>query len=112
MVVSTSSTSDCFLPIWPEFGGEGISLSSKCKSATCCNLTIFAKYFRPYYNYFRSHFRLELVCTVNKAVVCQEKIAGEKVSPMCHMALNPVSMAIMVCREQLIWTYTINDETR
>ena len=44
--------------------------------------------------------------------MCQEKIAGEKVSPVCYMALNPVSMAIMVCREQLIWIYTIVDETR
>lgn len=56
--------------------------------------------------------RLELVCTANRSVVCQEKIAGEKVSPVCYMALNPVSMAIMVCREQLIWTYTIVDEAR
>ena len=56
--------------------------------------------------------RLELVCIANKSVVCQEKIAGEKVSPVCYMALNPVSMAIMVCREQLIWIYNIVDETR
>ena len=56
--------------------------------------------------------RLELVCTLNNEVVCQERISGEKVSPMCHMALNPISMEIVVCREQLIWIYNIVKERR
>jgi hypothetical protein len=56
--------------------------------------------------------RLDMVCTINQEVVCQERISGEKLSPMCHMALNLVAMEIVVTREQLIWTYNIVNERR